>query len=74
MNGLEFVQDRESKRPAPELVLALQKACFERGLIVLKSGSKGQVLRILPPLTIDDEVLEEGLQIFTEALAALETE
>lgn len=72
MNGLEFVNDRVNIRPAPEKVLALQKACFERGLIVLKSGAKGHVLRTLPPLTIDDEVLEEGLEIFSASLAAVE--
>lgn len=45
------------------------KAAFERGLIVEDCGTDGEVLKLLPPLTIDDETLERGLAIIREATA-----
>jgi 4-aminobutyrate aminotransferase/(S)-3-amino-2-methylpropionate transaminase len=44
------------------------KACHEQGLLVLSAGTYGNVLRLLPPLTISDELLEEGLGILVSAL------
>ena len=40
---------------------AVARRCLERGLIVLTAGTYGNVVRLLPPLTIDDAVLEDGL-------------
>jgi len=45
-------------------------AAFERGLLLLACGLYGNVIRLLPPLTIDDDELEEGLGLLGEALAA----
>lgn len=42
--------------------------CFERGLIVERVGRADTVLKILPPLTIETEVLRQGLQIIKEVL------
>ena len=41
---------------------------LEKGLLVLTCGTHGQAIRILVPLTADDEVLDEGLAILGEAL------
>lgn len=68
MTGVEFVLDPESRKPNPEAVKAIQKRCYERGLIVLKAGSFGNVIRLLMPLTIPDDILEEGLMIFEDAV------
>ncbi|RME01157.1 MAG: 4-aminobutyrate--2-oxoglutarate transaminase [Calditrichaeota bacterium] len=68
MNGVEFVIDRTNKRPAPDVVAALQRICYENGLIVLKAGSFGNVIRLLMPLTIEEKILQEGLQIFSHAV------
>ncbi len=46
-------------------------AAFERGLLIETAGAKNQVLKFLPPLVIDDELLDEGLVIFEQAVAAL---
>jgi 4-aminobutyrate aminotransferase / (S)-3-amino-2-methylpropionate transaminase / 5-aminovalerate transaminase len=43
---------------------------LERGLIVLTAGTYGNVLRLLPPVTIDDGLLDEGLGLLEEAVAA----
>jgi 4-aminobutyrate aminotransferase-like enzyme len=45
-------------------------AAFDRGLLLLSCGLYGNVLRLLPPLTISDEELGEGLGLLDEALAA----
>lgn len=41
---------------------------FQKGLLIETCGSEGQVIKIIPPLTIEKEILVEGLNIFTEAL------
>jgi 4-aminobutyrate aminotransferase len=49
---------------------AVQKRCLEAGLLVLTCGPHGEVLRLVPPLTITDADLDEGLAILVDALAA----
>jgi 4-aminobutyrate aminotransferase / (S)-3-amino-2-methylpropionate transaminase / 5-aminovalerate transaminase len=49
---------------------AVVASAFERGLILLSCGMHGNVIRLLPPLTIPDADLDEGLAILEEALAA----
>ncbi len=71
MNGIEFVVDKTSGKPGTEIVRAVQKICWENGLVVLKSGSHGHVIRMLPPLTISQDGLREGLEIFTAAVQKL---
>ena len=55
---------------AAALAGAVNKACHERGLVTLTCGTLGNVFRFLPPLTITDELLDEGLDVFEEAFAA----
>ena len=69
MLAVELV--REGKEPAPDLV---QQACAEalsRGLVVIRCGLYGNCLRLLPPLDISDEVLDEGFGVLEEAFAAV---
>jgi 4-aminobutyrate aminotransferase/(S)-3-amino-2-methylpropionate transaminase len=47
------------------------KACHANGMIVLTCGTFGNVLRFLPPLVIDESLLNEGLSILEDAFAAL---
>lgn len=47
--------------------------CFERGLLLGACGTGGKVIKMIPPLTIPDADLSEGLALFTDALqSALE--
>jgi len=68
MVAVEFVKDRESREPWPELVKALTRSAADRGLILLTCGVYGNVVRVLAPLTIPFAQLEEGLDIFEAAL------
>ena len=69
MRALELVKDRDTKTPAPELVQAAIGAARQQGLLLLGCGLYGNVLRLLPPLTISDEDLARGLDILEGALA-----
>jgi len=70
--GLELVKDRRSKELVSEdFTKALFQECLRRGLVVM---SYAPVIRINPPLNIDEATALEGLDIFDEALGAVATE
>jgi 4-aminobutyrate aminotransferase / (S)-3-amino-2-methylpropionate transaminase / 5-aminovalerate transaminase len=71
MCAMEIVKDRHSKTPDKEAVGKIVKAAGERGLLLLSAGLYGNVIRLLMPLTITDEQLEEGLQILEESFEAV---
>jgi len=73
MSAIELVRDRGTKEPidGPTGTAIVQRALSE-GLVLLKAGTYDNVLRLLPPLTIDEPLLDEGLQILEDALAAAE--
>jgi 4-aminobutyrate aminotransferase len=67
MLAMEIVRPGGSE-PAPEIVSVATSAARERGLMLLACGLYGNVLRLLPPLTISEEELEEGLGILEASL------
>ena len=70
--GVEFVKDKKTKEPAPEVVKKLARRCFERGLLFLSGGTCGNVARITPALVITEEALFRGIEILAEEVAELE--
>ena len=48
---------------------AVQHRCLEHGVIVLTCGPDGNVLRLIPPLTMTDDELDHGLAVLGKALA-----
>ncbi len=71
MRAVELSTDGDPDQPAKELAAEVVTTCAQRGLLVLSCGVKGNVIRLLPPLTIPDGVLDEGLGILTEVLTEL---
>jgi 4-aminobutyrate aminotransferase/(S)-3-amino-2-methylpropionate transaminase len=71
MVAMELVKDRKTKEPAKEAAARVIEECYRQGLIVLKAGTYDNVVRLLPPLTIDHALVEEGLGLIEKALAAL---
>ena len=69
MIAAEFV-DAATGAPDAALTSAVAKAAIAQGVIVLTCGTYGNVIRFLPPLTIPDALLHEGLDVVAEALAA----
>ncbi len=70
MIGIEFVKDRQTKQPYPELVERLVSHCVQKGLLIESAGTFGNVIRFLAPLVITDEQLEAGFKILEEAIKA----
>lgn len=67
MLAMELVKDRKTKEPNPEAASKVMKTCLGAGLLTLKAGLYGNCIRLHPPLTIEDELLEKGLAIMEEA-------
>jgi len=69
---IELVRNRETKEPAPDETLAIIKGAFQRGVIAMRAGLYTNGIRFLPPLTITDEQLQEGLAVVEASLADVE--
>lgn len=70
MIGIEFVQDRETREPAPALRNDVERSAFENGLLTLACGRS--VLRFAPALMIPKPLVDEGLEIFEDVLTEAE--
>jgi 4-aminobutyrate aminotransferase/(S)-3-amino-2-methylpropionate transaminase len=71
MNAIELVSDRTTKEPLPSAAGSrILQRCLERGVVILKAGTYDNVIRLLPPLTIDEGLLAEGLDVLDEAIGA----
>ena len=68
MIAIELVKPG-TKDPSPEATAAVAKACHQAGLLVLTTGTYGNVVRFLPPLVIGEDLLNEGLDILENALS-----
>jgi 4-aminobutyrate aminotransferase / (S)-3-amino-2-methylpropionate transaminase / 5-aminovalerate transaminase len=67
MIGLELVGD-DGRTPDPSVTQRVAAACHQKGLLILTAGTYGNVLRLLPPLVISDDLLDEGLEILVSSL------
>jgi 4-aminobutyrate aminotransferase/(S)-3-amino-2-methylpropionate transaminase len=69
MLAIEFVQDRETKTPTPvEFVGRITAETLKRGLITIRAGLYSNCLRFLPPLTLTDAEIDEGMAIVADAV------
>jgi 4-aminobutyrate aminotransferase/(S)-3-amino-2-methylpropionate transaminase len=70
MRAVEIVRDRKSHEPAGDLAAQIVEECYRNGLILVKAGFHGNVIRFLGPLSLGAAELERGLDILGEAIAA----
>jgi 4-aminobutyrate aminotransferase-like enzyme len=70
MVAVEFVRDRATKEPAPDVLLRVQNEAKRRGLIVGRGGLHGNVIRICPPLIVNESDVDDAIRILDEAIAA----
>jgi 4-aminobutyrate aminotransferase / (S)-3-amino-2-methylpropionate transaminase / 5-aminovalerate transaminase len=68
MLAMELVESRETKEPEAALAAATTAAARELGLVLLSCGIYGNVIRVLVPLVISDEDLDQGIEILERAL------
>ena len=70
MIGIEFVKDKKTKEPAPELTKRIILECANNGLLVEGAGTYNNVIRFLAPLVITNEQLYVGLDIIENVIKA----
>jgi len=71
MRAFELVRDPVTREPAQEETQAAIQFCWQHGLIILPAGIYGNVIRLLVPLVIGDDQLEEGFSVLEAALASV---
>ncbi|MGH2673110.1 MAG: aminotransferase class III-fold pyridoxal phosphate-dependent enzyme, partial [Actinomycetota bacterium] len=72
MTAIELVADRVTKEPLDGATgTKILERCLENGVVILKAGTYDNVIRLLPPITIEGSLLEEGLGILDEAIGAV---
>ncbi|MGW8251891.1 MAG: aspartate aminotransferase family protein [Anaerolineales bacterium] len=69
MLAMEMVVPELDKIPNPEAATALLNKCLERGLIGYMAGLHGQVVRLIPPLNVTEQQVDEALHIIADSLA-----
>lgn len=68
--GLEFVKDKRTKEPAPDLTKRVIDACYRNGLLLIAPiGFHGNVIRISPPLVISEELAQVGMDILESVVS-----
>ncbi|MNC79253.1 5-aminovalerate aminotransferase DavT [compost metagenome] len=69
MRGIELITPEGV--PATAVLAQLLVSARQNGLLLMPSGKSRHIIRLLPPLTIEPDILEEGLDIFESCLAGL---
>ena len=67
MVGIEFILD-DAHTPNSEATQKMVDYAREQGLILLPTGTYSNVIRLLPPINMSDEEMEEGLAILEQAI------
>ncbi|PYI40247.1 4-aminobutyrate--2-oxoglutarate transaminase [Arthrobacter psychrolactophilus] len=71
MMAIELVKPgtaNTTKEVNAEAAKAIAGACLQAGVIILTCGTYGNVIRLLPPLVISDELLNDGLDVLSDAI------
>jgi 4-aminobutyrate aminotransferase/(S)-3-amino-2-methylpropionate transaminase len=72
MTAMELVEDRSTKEPLESAKgTEIVQRCLANGVVIIKAGTYDNVIRLLPPLTIDEGLLDEGLDVLDEAIGAV---
>jgi 4-aminobutyrate aminotransferase/(S)-3-amino-2-methylpropionate transaminase len=71
MQAIELVQSPEGREPAPEETKQITRYCYEHGLITITAGSYSNVIRVLVPLVVTNEQMDEGLDVLESALQSV---
>jgi len=72
MLGIEFVKDKATKEPAPELATSVRTLCHRRGLLIEIGGHYSNVGRFLPPLILTEKLAKKGIEIFADSVREAE--
>ncbi len=70
MQAIELVKSRASREPAAEETKQIAQFCYEHGLITITAGSYSNVIRVLVPLVVTSEQMDEAMDVLEAALQA----
>jgi len=77
MQALELVRSADKREPASEETKRFAQYCYEHGLITITAGTFSNVIRVLVPLVVTDEQMDEGMSVLEaafESVSAKKTE
>ncbi len=69
MRLVEFVKNRATREPDPDLTLEILRDAVSHGIILIRAGLFSNCIRLLPPFAISNEQLKEGLAVLEGAIA-----
>ncbi|WP_341961744.1 aspartate aminotransferase family protein [Planococcus maritimus] len=67
MIGIELM-DPQTKRPDGKAVMEVLDDCLKQGVLFYLCGNSGEVIRMIPPLVVTQEQIDEGIQVLDQAL------
>jgi 4-aminobutyrate aminotransferase / (S)-3-amino-2-methylpropionate transaminase / 5-aminovalerate transaminase len=67
MLAVEFVKPG-TREPAPHTAHQVASQCHREGVLVLVCGTYGNVVRLVPPLIISQQLLSDGLDVLERAI------
>lgn len=70
MQAIELIKPG-TMDPNPEALTEILKYCTNKGVLILSAGTYANVIRLLPPLIIEEDLLRDGLAVLDEALASI---
>lgn len=73
MRLVEFVKSRNTNEPDMEVAMAVIKDAISKGVILIRAGLFSNCIRLLPPIAITNEQLQEGLDVLESAIAAVDS-
>ena len=71
MLAIELVEDPQTKAPAAQAASAVIEEAARNGLLLIKSGTDGNCIRVLVPFVITDSELDEALSVWEQALESV---
>src|SRR5271168_1211032 len=71
MQAIELVKSSDKREPAADETKEVTQYCYEHGLITITAGSYSNVIRVLVPLVVTDEQMDEALAVLESAIAAV---
>ncbi|MFW9976040.1 MAG: aminotransferase class III-fold pyridoxal phosphate-dependent enzyme, partial [Candidatus Thorarchaeota archaeon] len=72
MLGIELVRNQETKEPAMQEMLMVMEFCREKGLLIGKGGLDNNVIRLQPPLELNEMQIGKACEILDDAFVKVE--
>jgi 4-aminobutyrate aminotransferase / (S)-3-amino-2-methylpropionate transaminase / 5-aminovalerate transaminase len=69
MQAMELVRSKSTREPASDETAQVAQYCYEHGVVLITAGSYSNVIRLLMPLVITDEQMDEAMDVLEAALA-----